>query len=141
MKAILFLALIMTPALADKPAEKPKPPEPLTIKIIDGKLGDVGTATLKPDPKGGVAIALDLHGLPPGDHAIHIHETAKCQVAPGEAAFTTAGKNFNVDAKGKAKVTVSATNVTMEDGPHSVFTNGGTALVIHAKHDDMKTDP
>jgi Cu-Zn family superoxide dismutase len=26
-------------------------------------------------------------------------------------------------------------------GDHSVFTGGGTALVIHAKADDMKTDP
>jgi superoxide dismutase, Cu-Zn family len=164
MKSILFLALLSTPALADKPADKPKPAEPLTIKIIDGKTGDVGTATLKPDPKGGVSIALDLHGLPPGEHAIHIHETAKCQVTPGEGAFKSAGahfnpenkhhglenkegphagdmKNFTVDAKGKAKATVTASNVTMEDGPHSVFTNGGTALVIHAKADDMKTDP
>ena len=24
---------------------------------------------------------------------------------------------------------------------HSLFTGGGTALVIHAKADDMKTDP
>ena len=26
-------------------------------------------------------------------------------------------------------------------GDHSLFTNGGTALVIHAKADDMKSDP
>jgi Cu-Zn family superoxide dismutase len=29
----------------------------------------------------------------------------------------------------------------MADGPNSIFANGGTALVIHAKADDMKTDP
>ena len=29
----------------------------------------------------------------------------------------------------------------MGDDPHSVFTDGGTALVIHAKADDMKSDP
>jgi Cu-Zn family superoxide dismutase len=27
------------------------------------------------------------------------------------------------------------------DGASSLFANGGTALVIHAKADDMKTDP
>ena len=32
-------------------------------------------------------------------------------------------------------------NVTLAAGSHSVFSNGGTALVIHAKADDMKTDP
>ena len=31
--------------------------------------------------------------------------------------------------------------VTLTDGPHSVFTNGGTALMIHAQKDDMHTDP
>jgi Cu-Zn family superoxide dismutase len=29
----------------------------------------------------------------------------------------------------------------MGDGDHSVYANGGTALVIHAKADDMKSDP
>jgi superoxide dismutase, Cu-Zn family len=29
----------------------------------------------------------------------------------------------------------------MGDDPHSIFSNGGTALVIHANADDMKSDP
>jgi Cu-Zn family superoxide dismutase len=160
MRAIVFLALLATPAFADKA----KPPEPVTIKFINNKMDDIGTATLKPDPKGGVSIALDLHGLPPGEHAIHIHEANLCQVSPDGPAFLTAGKHFNpenkhhgldnkdgphagdiknftVDAKGKAKITVTAANVTLEDGPHSVWTNGGTSIVIHDKPDDGKSDP
>jgi superoxide dismutase, Cu-Zn family len=31
--------------------------------------------------------------------------------------------------------------VNMGSDSHSIFSNGGTALVIHAKADDMKTDP
>ena len=33
--------------------------------------------------------------------------------------------------------------MTLGDGsqPNSLFANGGTSLVIHAKADDMKTDP
>ena len=49
--------------------------------------------------------------------------------------------NFAVDAKGASSATVVAPGVTMDDGPHSVFTGGGTALVIHEKADDLKTDP
>ena len=30
---------------------------------------------------------------------------------------------------------------TLGAGPNSLFTNGGTALVIHAKADDLKSDP
>jgi Cu-Zn family superoxide dismutase len=31
--------------------------------------------------------------------------------------------------------------VNLGSGDHSLFTGGGTALVIHAKADDMKSDP
>jgi Cu-Zn family superoxide dismutase len=36
---------------------------------------------------------------------------------------------------------VKNSDVTIGDGANSVFANGGTAIVIHAKADDMKTDP
>lgn len=32
-------------------------------------------------------------------------------------------------------------DITLGDGAHSVFAGGGTALVVHAKADDGKTDP
>ena len=49
--------------------------------------------------------------------------------------------NITVAADGTAKATVVAPGVTMGDDPHSIFTNGGTALVIHAMADDQKSDP
>jgi Cu-Zn family superoxide dismutase len=32
-------------------------------------------------------------------------------------------------------------HVTLGEGANSLFTNGGTSLVIHAGPDDQKTDP
>ena len=49
--------------------------------------------------------------------------------------------NFTVKANGTAKLTVDAAKVTLGEGANSVFAGGGTALMIHAKADDLKSDP
>jgi Cu-Zn family superoxide dismutase len=38
-------------------------------------------------------------------------------------------------------LTVDAAKVTLGEGANSVFAGGGTALMIHAKADDLKSDP
>jgi Cu-Zn family superoxide dismutase len=49
--------------------------------------------------------------------------------------------NFTVDAKGKADAKLEDKDVNLSSDAHSLFSNGGTAIIIHAKADDMKTDP
>jgi Cu-Zn family superoxide dismutase len=129
------------------------------VELKDAQGKSVGSIIVM--PKGsGVGLKFHLHDLPPGEHGIHFHQNPKCD-APD---FKSAGPHFNpdskkhglespeghhagdmlnltVDANGKADGTLEDNGVTFCEGPHSIFSNGGTAIVIHAKADDMKTDP
>jgi len=128
--------------------------------FIDQNGKEIGTATLSQTPSG-VLIDVEIRGLPPGPHAFHVHEKGVCD-APGK--FTSAGGHYNVGGKqhgysmtggphagdmpnqfagpdGVLRAQVLNPNVTLGTGNGTLFGPDGTALVVHAKLDDYRSQP
>jgi Cu-Zn family superoxide dismutase len=128
--------------------------------LVDGTGKKVGSAELLQTTKG-VKLTVQVQGLTAGNHGIHIHETGKCD----GPAFKSAGGHLNpehkehglanpkgqhagdmpnleVAADGTGKFQFIDEHVTLKTGaPNSLFKDGGTSLVIHAKADDEKSNP
>jgi Cu-Zn family superoxide dismutase len=128
---------------------------------MNGQGAKIGSAKISSSADG-VKIAVKVSGLTPGDHGIHIHNVGKCD-GPD---FKTAGGHFNptnahhgihnaqdpkphlgdlanltVKPDGTGSASFMVSGVTLGDGANSLFHDGGTAIVIHAKADDLMSDP
>ncbi len=155
-KRVVTAGLAAALALA---AALPAAAQTASAPLKDAQGKEIGSANLTQTPRG-VLIIVSVKGLPPGEHAFHVHAVGKC-----EPPFTSAGGHFNPDHKkhgfmspegahagdmpnlhipqnGDLTIEVLNAAVTLEKGkPNSLFDEDGSALVIHAGTDDYKTDP
>jgi Cu-Zn family superoxide dismutase len=131
-----------------------------TIKNTEGK--EVGAARITETPHG-IWLTLSLPanppGIPPGVRALHIHEVGRC-----EPPFKSAGGHYNplgkkhgfLDKAGShagdlpnlhvpenkpMTVEYFIPQLTIDRGKARLLDDDGSALVIHAKADDYKSDP
>ena len=127
------------------------------LKTADGK--DAGSIKLV-ETTAGVLLKIKLKGLPPGAHALQIHETGKC-----EADFSSAGAIYNplgakhgyqndegpmvgdlpniyVGPSGEAEADVLSPFITLsKEAEETIFDKDGTTFVVFEKADDYVSDP
>jgi Cu-Zn family superoxide dismutase len=113
------------------------------LKNKDGKI--IGQAFFR-ERSDGVLVRMDVKGLTPGLHGVHIHSVGKCE----EPSFTTAGEHFNPAGKkhglnspagphagdlpnmlvakdGSRRLEVRTDAITFKVGAASVFDSAGAA--------------
>ncbi len=119
----------------------------------DGK--PVGHAIAR-EVVGGLRVTVEAKALPEGMHGAHIHTTGKCE----GPAFASAGGHWNptghkhgsmnpegphegdlpnlvIARNGRGTLGINLPGATMD----GLLDTDGSAIVIHAAADDMKTDP
>ena len=127
--------------------------------IVNAHGQKVGIATIH-RADGGIRIDIQVSQLPPGTHGIHVHSVGKCE----GPAFSSAGAHLNptskkhgkdnpegphagdllnieVQVSGVGKASLMDSNITLGDGPNSLFHEGGTAIVIHERQTTIKPTP
>ena len=153
----IIIALAGSAIIAQTPASKSPAPAAYTARAEIKGEGISGSATLREEKEGtGVVVryTIQVKGLTPGLHGVHLHAVGKCDpdfaaagghFDPGPAGNTDPDANHpfhmgdipNIEprADGIAVLQSVTTRVTVSDGPLSVFDADGTAIIVHANPD------
>jgi Cu-Zn family superoxide dismutase len=144
-------------ALAQTPAAK-SPASSKYISVLHPATGNKISGTVTFTPAGdGVQVHAEISGLTPGKHGFHIHEFGDCSAADASSAgahFNPTNKphagpdatarhegdmgNVEADGSGNAKLDYVDHQISLTNDAKSAI---GRSVVVHAKPDDLKTQP
>lgn len=164
----IFLALVLGTIIPTTIATTPisvsaAPAKTAAARLADVKKQEIGTVKFSETPNGLQAV-VQVQGLAPGEHAIHVHEFGKCDppnfLSAGEhfdpvkstkkpkyetkeKGKTPAGDlpNLKVKSDGTGTLTAILPGLTLGNGPNSLLKPGGTAVIVHAGANGKSTMP
>ena len=146
-----FIALAQTPAAKSAASSK-------GISVLHPTAGNKvsGTVTFT-SVTDGVQVHAEIAGLTPGKHGFHVHEFGDCSAADASSAgahFNPTNQphagpdavarhegdmgNVEADASGNAKLDYVDHQISLANDAKSAI---GRSVVVHAKPDDLKTQP
>jgi Cu-Zn family superoxide dismutase len=154
----LAISAVVLGACAERSTGAPEAREAVAeLKTARGERA--GVAVLRQED-GRVRIVVQVEGLTPGQHGIHVHEVGLCDPPNFDSAgdhVNPLGRmhglqdpsgghagdlpNLEADTSGRARYTAVTDRLTLLGGPTSVFDADGSSIVIHAKADDQRSQP
>jgi Cu-Zn family superoxide dismutase len=146
-----LIALAQTPAPKSAASSK-------GISVLHPTTGNKVSGTVTFIPAGdGVQVHAEISGLTPGKHGFHVHEFGDCSAADASSAgahFNPTNQphagpdatarhegdmgNVEADASGNAKLDYVDHQISLTNDAKSAI---GRSVVVHAKADDLKTQP
>jgi Cu-Zn family superoxide dismutase len=154
---LIFSLAVGSTAQSQTPAEKPSGPLK-AVAVLHPTAGSKvsGTVTFT-EVADGVQVQAEITGLTPGNHGFHVHEFGDCSATDASSAgahFNPTHKphagpdtderhvgdmgNVEADASGTAKLEYVDHQISLTNDERSVI---GRSVVVHAKADDLKTQP
>lgn len=127
-----------------------------TAAVTDRDGADVGTAMLSTSASGVTLVTVDLSGLPPGGHGIHLHETGDCSAADFSSAggHIAGGMDHGIMAENgphpgdMPNVTVAEDGTLRQemflpdiDFATMIADDDGAAVIVHQGTDDYASQP
>jgi Cu-Zn family superoxide dismutase len=155
----VFAAAALATGLAAGAAHAQEMSASAEMKNAEGEA--VGTVTIEETQSGMLHFTVEMEGLEPGPHGFHVHETGKCDAADG---FKSAGghyagemehgiesmkgphpgdfPNVVVDENGVLEAEFFTDRLAIgAEGKNPLMDEDGSAVVLHAKADDYKSQP
>jgi superoxide dismutase, Cu-Zn family len=156
---VALMILVFTAMIVSAVAARANGALRASATLVDPAGNVVGEAKFTEDAAGNLHVNVEVKGISPGLHGIHLHAVGSCT-----PDFAAAGGHHNplghqhgldnplgahggdlpnlvVNGAGNGHLNATSDRATLSPGPTTLFDADGSSVIIHADEDDQVTDP